>query len=247
MSEVTLLPPRRMLGKFNILIVGNKGVGKSSYVRRLLGYPWRDNYTHCELSSHILPTNNGNIRFDICETENPDIISSDCDAMIFLTNCSDNFKHDITKYKVPVIMCITMADISKSIPYSTPLTNTIFCISAKEKIDLYDPFVFLAKQLLKDDDLLHVPDNKSLSSLLYKARDTEEIKDNRAIENSGDRTSKAMAIGIKLYKDINVLIGQYALNSELFSSFNYDKDTRTHKFNSPDGFSFEIKLNIKVD
>ena len=113
MSEASFAIPATIIGKFNILMTGNKGVGKTSYVRNLLGYPWQDNYTPCEISTHILPTNKGNIRFDIYETESPQVITT-ADAIIFLTNSSDNFCYDHTKFTIPKITCITMAEISKA-------------------------------------------------------------------------------------------------------------------------------------
>jgi len=152
--------------EFNILIIGSKGVGKSSFINRSVNGKFTSNDVNICKVKH--QTNLGEITCNIYDSS----CTEKVDGVIIMFDLLNNQTFfDVIKYKsyvksmfgeIPIVVCGNKADqtikiktsyITKFIYYNTDISYVD--ISAKSMYNYEKPFIFLYRKLLSSKQLSH--------------------------------------------------------------------------------------------
>ena len=159
--------------QFKVVLVGDGGVGKSTYLKRLLTGEFEKKYI-ATLGVEVHPlhfrTNYGDIVFNVWDTAGQEkyrglkegyyIMADACIAMFDCTNrlSEKNVERWITDVKrvvpnSPLVVCGNKADIAPKPHSEISKVATAFFTSAKTCQNLDRPFLELARTLTRHDDL----------------------------------------------------------------------------------------------
>jgi len=164
---------------FKILLVGDGGVGKTTFVKRHLTGEFETQY-HPTMGVEIHPlifyTSKGKIKFEVWDTAGQEKFGGLRDgyyiqgqaAIIMFDVCSKNsYKHvgdwyrDIQRIckNIPVVLCGNKVDKQeravkpKSVSFHKSKDLSYFEISARSNLHFEKPFLWLAQKLLQDENL----------------------------------------------------------------------------------------------
>ena len=151
---------------FKIVLVGNTGVGKTTYVHRLKDLDFDPRYNGTigvEVHPHVLYTNRGPIVFNIWDTSGQEKFGdlrdgyyTGMDAAIVMGSYSSQLSmhnyplwHKALKKvsDVPTIFVMNKSDVADKV------SPDYISISAKNKSGLLDPLLHLTRVLLKDENI----------------------------------------------------------------------------------------------
>lgn len=167
--------PKKM--EYNLLIAGNRKVGKTAFIERNLTDKFLDTYVPSSVSENAqqkkisFDTKYGNIKFNIYEMVD-DYIPKNIDCAIVMfdktnRNSFDMLLFNIEKIKninIPMIVCgnksdidikewqVSITEIRKFWQFDNPCDCGYCDISTKTKINLTVPFEVLARSLIKYQD-----------------------------------------------------------------------------------------------
>ena len=165
-SSTHEIPPR-----FKVMLVGDGGSGKTSYVNRLLpGRPFEPRYIPtlgAELTPMGVTTNYGTYVFNIWETAGQEKYGGkaesyykNVDGILVFFDVSSNLGHKNAKQwesnvkaispNIPSVWVGAKCDMSRKI---NPDPSAFVDISAKTRNDLYKPLVVLARKMTGFPDL----------------------------------------------------------------------------------------------
>jgi GTP-binding nuclear protein Ran len=157
------------LQKYKIVLVGNAGVGKSSFINYHLDNVFNEKYIPtygADIYSICFDTNYGKIVFDIWDIAGQELFSGLCDGYyaethgiigLFDTTSRISLRY-INKWvtdvknisgEIPTVICGTKCDIEER--YPCPNYNIL---SSKNNINMDLPFILLARQLTGYTDLI---------------------------------------------------------------------------------------------
>jgi len=158
---------------FKVILVGEGGVGKSVYLRRLLTSEFRKKYIATlgvEVHPIKLNTNYGEISLKIWDCAGQEkfgglrdgyYIKSDAVIYMYDSTSKITLKNlhrwivDVNRIcgNIPYALCASKDDITNTTKVGPLPEIDTFNISTKECIGLYEPLVDLMKQLTGHDDL----------------------------------------------------------------------------------------------
>ena len=154
---------------YKIVIIGDAGVGKTSFITRHNTGEFYMKYTPTigvDVSPVYFPTNYGEIRFDVSDPAGQEkfngmydnyyhqadgaIAMFSGDRRVTLRNLS-KFMNDIKKIagEIPISICGNKCDVPNQI-----MGHGFDVISVKKNVNLDTPFLNLARQLTGHDDLV---------------------------------------------------------------------------------------------
>ncbi len=147
---------------FKVILIGDAGVGKSSFVKTLLNIPFNERYNPTlGFECHQITINNYN--FNIYDTAGQErygglregyFINSDF-AIIMLSDSKRNLKSyedEIKKYcgNIPTIILFNKCELNNTINNYNKLLetkeNVLYC-SSKNNINIKEPFYYFINQL----------------------------------------------------------------------------------------------------
>ena len=149
--------------KYKILLVGNIGVGKTSFIRRLQEKPFNEEYEPSTgMSWHIIKSPSTDTSFKLYDIYNPErqsiVYSQIYDAAIIMYdrfNVTDNYKwYNMIKKikkrqeKIPVIVYHNKCDVTQCIGQLCILENQMlpyYEISVKNNMNVFNAFDALEK------------------------------------------------------------------------------------------------------
>jgi small GTP-binding protein len=157
---------------YNIAIYGNVAVGKSSYIRRLIGADFIRRHTITTQSrtytyTHRTHRSNSNVTINLIDTncyDYPRTILPDCHAVIIMFDVTSlvSYRHVPQWYRDvrllhPTIPIVILGNKADAVPYRTVLRSTIrfhrlhrlsyYDISSKHSFNIYKPIDNLLLQL----------------------------------------------------------------------------------------------------
>ncbi|KJZ69088.1 GTP-binding nuclear protein GSP1 [Hirsutella minnesotensis 3608] len=165
--------------KFKLVLVGDAGSGKTTFVRRHLTGEFEKKYI-ATLGAEVHPlgfsTNRGNIIFDVWDTAGQEsfgqlrdgyytngqcgIIMFDVTARITYTNVP-NWHRDLVRVceNIPVVLCGNKVDVrerkvkARSITFHRKKNLQYYDMSAKSNYNFEKPFLWLARKITGAPDL----------------------------------------------------------------------------------------------
>jgi GTP-binding nuclear protein Ran len=167
--------------EFKLILVGDGGVGKTTFVKRHLTGEFEKKYM-ATIGVHLHPlefhTNKGLIKFNVWDTAGQEKFgglrdayyeNGDCAIVMFDTTSRITYKNvpnwyrDITRVckDIPMMLLGNKVDISNRKVKHKLMTfekeNLEYCdISAKSNHNFEKPFLALARKLMNDEDLIFV-------------------------------------------------------------------------------------------
>ncbi|CAG9760011.1 unnamed protein product [Ceutorhynchus assimilis] len=174
-AEPELLP-------FKCVLVGDGGIGKTSFIKRHLTGEFEKKYQATlgvEVHPLVFYTNKGQIMFNVWDTSGQETFGSLRDSYYDQAQCAiimfdvtarvtyknvPNWHKDIARVceNVPIVLCGNKVDIqdrkvkTQNILYHRKHNLEYYDISAKTKYNFEKPFLWLAQQLLHDPNLVFV-------------------------------------------------------------------------------------------
>lgn len=159
-----------MIKNIKCVLIGDAGVGKSTYVSKLANGDFKTEYTPtlgAEIHTLHLNTTIGNIVFNLWDTAGVGKFQGLADGYYLNSDCciimSDitgtitrkNMKEYSRKFKEicnnkPYIYTVNKSDISNC--KQRKLKNTIY-ISAKSNLNIYEPIMILLRQIFNDETI----------------------------------------------------------------------------------------------
>lgn len=168
--------------EFKLILVGDGGVGKTTFVKRHLTGEFEKKYV-ATLGVEVHPlsfhTNRGALRFNVWDTAGQEkfgglrdgyYIQGQCAIIMFDVTSRITYKNvpnwhrDLTRVceNIPIVLCGNKVDIkdrkvkAKQITFHRKKNLQYFDISAKSNYKFEQPFLWLAKQLVGDKKLQFV-------------------------------------------------------------------------------------------
>ncbi len=161
--------------EFTIILVGNGGVGKSTYIKKLLTNTFQQQYLTTvspTYQSLVFNSNRGLITFNVIEIPGQEIFTdftgyyTIADGVISMNEASTGISMQqwiekwVNKVKqvnnsIPIVYCTNKIDCTKG-KYYTPKGangNNWFKISCKNNTNLYQPLLYLARNLSNDPSI----------------------------------------------------------------------------------------------
>jgi len=150
--------------EFNCLILGDKDVGKTSYINRIINGDFTSQQKN-DISLR-LKTNKGIINFNFFDNSLPKIV--DCVIIMFDINHSESFSNILIYHKyildtfgnIPFVICGNKCDkygmnrnvqkLAKFLVSNGNLNKNYYTISAKSLYNSHTPLLFLLEKLLND-------------------------------------------------------------------------------------------------
>jgi GTP-binding nuclear protein Ran len=169
--------------RFTIILMGDAGVGKTAYCKRLLTGQFEQLHVstlEVETSSFVIKTNHGDIMFDIWDTAGSaqggglldGVYEADAAILMFSHSDANSFDNVLnwedqlvgTIGDVPTVVVGTKCDQrvrATKYPkiYRETSNNQYYDISSKSNYNFYKPFIYLASKLTGFDDLCDINDN----------------------------------------------------------------------------------------
>jgi GTP-binding nuclear protein Ran len=165
--------------EFKLVLVGDGGVGKTTFVKRHISGEFEKKYTATmgvEVHPMVFHTNRGKVRFIVWDTAGQEKLSglrdgyyigADCAIMMFDVTSRSTYKAVPKWYKdivrvcenIPVVLVGNKVDVkdrkvkAKQIIFPRKHGIQYYDISAKSNYQFEKPFVWLLKKLLGDPNL----------------------------------------------------------------------------------------------
>ena len=153
------------MNTYKIVIIGDAQTGKTSYLRRLLTGEYTKKYTPTlgvDVHPLIFHTNHGTITFNVWDVAGNEKFRGLGDgyyigakgALSFHTHGSNmTHERELSRMgKIPTVRVWNKVD-----KYNTPSLQVDVCISARNCVNLNEPFLILARQLTGHHDLVFLP------------------------------------------------------------------------------------------
>lgn len=164
---------------FKMVIVGDGGVGKTTFIKRLLIGEFEKKYI-ATVGAEVYPlkffTNHGPICFETWDTSGQEkfgglrdgyYVSSHCALIMFDVTARSTYKNVPTWYRdvmrvcenIPVVLCGNKVDVKdrvvkpKHISFHRTKNLQYYDISAKSNYNYEKPFLYMMKKLLNDPNL----------------------------------------------------------------------------------------------
>lgn len=155
---------------FNLLIVGDKSVGKSALIHRYLTCDFKSDYaptTSCVMKKLSFFTTHGNVVFNVFDGGYPGDV--DCAIIMFDLSNKQSFDHVLTYYNwlhalfgpVSIVVCGSKSDsenrkvspeLISNFLREVPENLIYFDISSKSNYNFDKPFLYILRQLLTTGD-----------------------------------------------------------------------------------------------
>jgi GTP-binding nuclear protein Ran len=168
--------------QFKLLLVGDGGVGKTTFVKRHLTGEFEKRYVATigvEIHSLNFSTNLGEIIFNVWDTAGQEkfgglrdgyYIQGECAIIMFDVTSRITYKNvpnwyrDITRVceNIPIVLCGNKVEVkdrkvkAKQINFHRKKNLQYYPISAKVNYNFEKPFVWLARKLAGNNDLIFV-------------------------------------------------------------------------------------------
>ncbi|XP_039165291.1 GTP-binding nuclear protein Ran1A [Eucalyptus grandis] len=161
--------------RFKLLIVGDKGTGKTTFLKRLIPEEFENKYeptTDVEVHSLDFLTNRGTICFDCWDTPGQGLrdeyyIRGHCAIIMFDVTAGSTYMNvpgwhrDLCRVceNMPIVLCGNKVDVknrqveAKQVTFQRKKNLQYYEISAKSKYNLEKPFLYLARKLAGDPNL----------------------------------------------------------------------------------------------
>ena len=153
---------------FKIILIGNGGVGKSTFIEQLINKKFEKRYISSKGDIYTIKfnTNKGEIIFNIndCDgqayfSEKNNIFYQGADAAIIMFDTTNNISHkSVNKWakdiynicgNIPVVICGNKIDSNQRI-----IPKGDYCeISVKNNYNLNEPFSLIARKLMGNNDI----------------------------------------------------------------------------------------------
>ncbi|KAK3436670.1 hypothetical protein EUGRSUZ_C01297 [Eucalyptus grandis] len=160
---------------FKLLIVGDEGTGKTTFVKRLLREDFEEIYeptTGVKVYPLLFFTNRGMIRFDCSDTPGQGLrdgyyIRGQCAIIMFDVTAGSTYMNvpgwhrDLCRVceNIPIVLCGNKVDVqnrqleARQFTYGWSNNSPHFEISARSMYNLEEPFLYLARELVGDPNL----------------------------------------------------------------------------------------------
>lgn len=188
---------------FKLVILGDGGVGKTTFVKRHLTGEFNKKYepTHgAEVHPMDFETNRGPLRFSCWDTAGQErfgslrdgyYVNADCAILMFDVTCRLTYKNIPMWYRdirrvcpnIPILLVGNKVDVNnrqvrpKMVTFHRKHSIQYYEVSAKSNYNFEKPFLYLARQLYNDDTLQFVD---------APALQPPEIEINRANQQKND-------------------------------------------------------------
>jgi GTP-binding nuclear protein Ran len=173
------MDPNQPIANFKLVIIGDGGVGKTTFVKRHISGEFQKPYipTKGAEVSHIdLTTNRGKLRFTIWDTAGQEkfgslrecyYIEANCAIIMFDLTSRQTYKNvpkwhkDLTKIceNIPIVLVGNKADAkdrklkARQINFHRKRNLQYYDVSAKSNYQYEKPFIWLLRQLTGDPNL----------------------------------------------------------------------------------------------
>ena len=169
----------KIIKKFKLVLSGDGGVGKTTFVKRHLTGEFEKKYIAtigAEVHPIVFNTSRGNICFDVWDTAGQEklaalrdgyYIGADCGIIMFDVCNRITYKNVINWYKqltrvcegIPIVLVGNKVDVfdrkvkAKQILFPRKYGIQYYDISAKSNYQFEKPFLWLLKKLIRDPNL----------------------------------------------------------------------------------------------
>ena len=198
-----------MIPEFKLVIIGDGGCGKTTFVKRHLTGEFEKQYVAtvgAEVHPMRFETNYGKIQFNVWDTAGQErfaglrdgyYVNSDCAIIMFDVSSRITYNSVPTWYKdiirvaenIPVVLIGNKVDIkdrkvkAKQINFHRKKNIQYYDISAKSNYNLEKPFLYLSKLLTKKKDLVFVEEAALQPATIAMSKKTiEEL--NKELEDA---------------------------------------------------------------
>uniref|UniRef100_T1ITY0 GTP-binding nuclear protein n=1 Tax=Strigamia maritima TaxID=126957 RepID=T1ITY0_STRMM len=149
---------------FKLVLVGDGGTGKTTFVKRHLTGEFEKKYVATlgvEVHPLVFHTNRGPIRFNVWDTAGQcAIIMFDVTARVTYKNVP-NWHRDLVRVceNIPIVLCGNKVDVkdrkvkAKAITFHRKKNLQYYDVSAKSNYNFEKPFLWLARKLIGDPNL----------------------------------------------------------------------------------------------
>lgn len=171
--------PHNNMPTFKLVLVGDGGTGKTTFVKRHLSGEFEKKYiatVGVEVHPLVFTTNYGSICFNVWDTAGQErfgglrdgyYVQGQCGIIMFDVTSRITYKNvpnwhrDLTRVceNIPIVLCGNKVDIkerkvkAKSITFHRKKNLQYYDISAKSNYNFEKPFVYLARKLSGNNDL----------------------------------------------------------------------------------------------
>eukprot|EP01084_Bolivina_argentea_P291886 501715_1 len=168
--------------EFKLVLVGDGGVGKTTFVKRHLTGEFEKKYVATlgvEVRPLVFHTNRGPIKFNVWDTAGQEkfgglrdgyYIQGQCAIIMFDVTSRITYKNvpnwhrDLSRVceNIPIVLCGNKVEIkdrkvkAKQITFHRKKNLQYYDISAKSNYNFEKPFLWLAKKLVGDNNLMFV-------------------------------------------------------------------------------------------
>ena len=168
--------------EFKLLLVGDGGVGKTTFVRRHLTGEFEKKYVATmgvEVHPLLFHTNRGPIQYNCWDTAGQEVYGGLRDAYYIAGQCAiimfdvtsrmtykdvPNWHRDLSRVcnDIPVVLCGNKAEVkdrkvkAKQITFHRRKNLPYYDISAKSNHNFEKPFLWIARKLAGDQDIVFV-------------------------------------------------------------------------------------------
>ena len=198
-----------MIPEFKLVIIGDGGCGKTTFVKRHLTGEFEKQYVAtvgAEVHPMRFETNYGKIQFNVWDTAGQErfaglrdgyYVNSDCAIIMFDVSSRITYNSVPTWYKdiirvaenIPVVLIGNKVDIkdrkvkAKQINFHRKKNIQYYDISAKSNYNFEKPFLYLSKLLTKKKDLVFVEEAALQPATIAMSKKTiEEL--NKELEDA---------------------------------------------------------------
>jgi len=174
--------PQNQIPPFKLILVGDGGTGKTTFVKRHLTGEFERKYV-ATVGVDVHPinfhTNYGNVIFNVWDTAGQEKLGGLRDGYYIQGKCAiimfdvtsrvtykdvPNWHRDVTRVceNIPIVLCGNKVDVKdrkvkpKQVIFHRKKNLQYYEISAKSNYNYEKPFLWLARKLLKQDDLVLV-------------------------------------------------------------------------------------------
>ncbi|GBG79113.1 hypothetical protein CBR_g28828 [Chara braunii] len=181
-SLVSSQPPTEQIPSFKLILVGDGGAGKTTFLKRHLTGEFEELYEPTigvQVRPLLFVTNRGRILFNCWDTSGQEkvgglrdayYVHGSCAIIMFDVTCKSSYKNvsrwyeDICRVcdlRIPMVLCGNKVDVNKRqvkphhVTFHKTKANLDYCeMSAKGNYNVDKPFLYLARKLLDDPDIV---------------------------------------------------------------------------------------------